>query len=346
MSRKISYGPDDIIRLIFLSYKPILVFLIISIPLFFYIFDKFTKNKFYSYTEFSFTNNVTIINDEHNRIVDFVNSTSLTDSSKISFQDIFYSTLFNNIKNELTLLENEGREYNLESVEISSTDIGENTFVQKMTQDKKFLLFSFVILSNENKNKISDILESIFKKSIYEVSYKYLEQKVIGNLDKLINDLEFSVNNYNKLTDEINTNKIKLIENISDELMAYLGKNIDCTDYENAKKENIKLYCYFLQKIMISKNITNHDVFNSEGNFKDSYKKIISYEYNISLLKKAKDKYSKMLNDDNLFFLEIEKKSLKKQNLENYLKFFIIYLILLIFFIIIIIFLNRKKLRQ
>ena len=215
-----------------------------------------------------------------------------------------------------------------------------------MTEDKKFLIFSFIILSNKNKNEISDILESLFKKTIYEVSYKYLEQNVIGNMDKLIKDIEFSINNYNKLTDEINTKKIKLIENISDELMAYLGKNIDCTDYENAKKENMDLYCDYLQKIMISKNITNHDVFNNDGHIKDSYEKIVSYEYNISLLKKAKDKYSKMLNDDNLFFLEIEKKSLKKQNLENYLKFFIIYFILLIFFLIIIIFFNRKKLSQ
>lgn len=345
MSSKIRYGPEDIIKLIFLSYKSVLIFLIISIPLFFYIFDN-TKNKFYSYTEFSFTNNVIIINDEHNRIVDFVNSTSLTNSPKISFQDIFYSTLFNNIKNELTLLENKERKYDLESVELSSIDIGENTFVEKMTEDKKILIFSFIILSHNNKNEISDILESIFKKTIYEVSYKYLEQNVIGNMDKLIKDIEFSINNYNKLTDEINTKKIKLIENISDELMAYLGKNIDCTDYENAKKENMDLYCDYLQKIMISKNITNHDVFNNDGHIKDSYEKIVSYEYNISLLKKAKDKYSKMLNDDNLFFLEIEKKSLKKQNLENYLKFFIIYFILLIFFLIIIIFFNRKKLSQ
>ena len=345
MSSKIRYGPEDIIKLIFLSYKSILIFLIISIPLFFFIFDN-TKNKFYSYTEFSFTNNVIIINDEHNRIVDFVNSTSLTNSPKISFQDIFYSTLFDNLKNELTLLENEERKYDLESVELSSIDIGENTFVNKMTEDKKFLIFSFIILSNKNKNEISDILESLFKKTIYEVSYKYLEQNVIGNMDKLIKDIEFSINNYNKLTDEINTKKIKLIENISDELMAYLGKNIDCTDYENAKKENMDLYCDYLQKIMISKNITNHDVFNNDGHIKDSYEKIVSYEYNISLLKKAKDKYSKMLNDDNLFFLEIEKKSLKKQNLENYLKFFIIYFILLIFFLIIIIFFNRKKLSQ
>ncbi len=345
MSSKIRYGPEDIIKLIFLSYKSVLIFLIISIPLFFYIFDN-TKNKFYSYTEFSFTNNVIIINDEHNRIVDFVNSTSLTNSPKISFQDIFYSTLFDNLKNELTLLENEERKYDLESVELSSIDIGENTFVNKMTEDKKFLIFSFIILSHKNQNEISDILESIFKKTINEVSYKYLEQNVIGNMDKLIKDIEFSINNYNKLTDEINEKKIKLIENISDELIAYLGKNIDCTDYENAKKENMDLYCDYLQKIMISKNITNHDVFNNDGHIKDNYEKIASYEYNISLLKKAKDKYSKILNDDNLFFLEIEKKSLKKQNLENYLKFFIIYFILLIFFLIIIIFFNRKKLSQ
>ena len=131
MSRQIRYGPEDIIKLIFLSYKSILIFLIISIPLFFYILDN-TKNKFYSYTEFSFTNNVMIINDEHNRIVDFVNSTSLTNRPKISFQDIFYSTLFNNIKNELTLLENGERNYDLEEVELSSIDIGENTFVEKM----------------------------------------------------------------------------------------------------------------------------------------------------------------------------------------------------------------------
>tara|TARA_B100000886_G_scaffold211711_1_gene146627 strand:- start:7154 stop:8194 length:1041 start_codon:yes stop_codon:yes gene_type:complete len=346
MSKKISYGPEDIMKLIFLSYKSILVFLIISIPLFFYIFDKYTKNKFYSYTEFSFTNNVIIINDEHNRIVDFVNSTSFTDSPKISSQDIFYSTLFNNIKNELILLENEGRKYDLDSVEISSIDIGENTFVEKMSENRKFLIFSFIILSHKNKDKISDILESIFKKTIYEVSYKYLEQNVIGSMDKLIKDIEFSINNYNKLTDEINTKKIKLIENISDELKIYLGKNIDCLDYVKTEKENVDLYCDYLQKIMISKNITNHDIFNNDGQIKDNYKKIVSYEYNISLLKKAKEKYSKMLNDDNLFFLEIEKKSLKKQNIENYLKFFIIYLILLIFFLIIIIFFNRKKLKQ
>ena len=346
MSRKIIYGPEDIIKLILLNYKSILVFIVISIPLFFYIFDKYTKNKFYSYTEFSFNNDVIVITDEHNRIVDFVNSTSLTDGPKISSQDIFYSTLFDNIKNELTLLENEGRKYDLDSVEISSIDIGENTFVEKMSEDRKFLIFSFIILSHKNKNRISDILESIFKKTIYEVSYKYLEQNVIGSMDKLIKDMEFSINNYNKLTDEINTKKIKLIDNISDELKTYLGKNIDCTDYENRKKENIDLYCDYLQKILISKNITNHDAFNNDGYVKESYKKIVSYEYNITLLKKAKDKYRKMLNNDNLFFLEIEKKSLKKQNLENYLKFFIIYSILLIFFLIIIIFFNRKKLKQ